>query len=88
MAENVISLRKHKIKVVEKLIKEYMEKNELKFTDINDQFLFDHAQNGHVTFESLLQTVWMLAESMDKLEFEFLKFKVDIVNLLNGGEVK
>jgi hypothetical protein len=86
--EKVISLTKHKIKIAEKLIQEAIETGDYDYDFVDDEFLMDHAKSCSVNLESLLQTVWMLAESMDKLEFQFLQFKLDIINLLNGEVVQ
>jgi hypothetical protein len=84
---DVISLNKYKTQVVEKLLKEKVEEGEIEFNHVNDDFLAEHAKIEDISIEQLLQTVWMLAKRMDDLEFENLKFRLDIINLLNGGEV-
>jgi len=83
MEAKVISLHGHKLKIVEKIIKKEFEKSDDEFGFVDEEYLVEHAKSGNVSIESLLQTVWMLVESMDRIEKNVLQFKLDILGLLN-----
>ena len=86
MLENVIDLNKRKLERARKFFEDATIESDEEFDFIDDDFLENHVQEGNVCLENVVKLVWHLSESMDKLEEDILKFKLDILTILKGGE--
>ena len=87
MEENVINLNQRKLERAREFFENAIVESDEEFDFIDDDFLENHVQEGNVSLENVVKLVWHLAESMDKLEEELLKFKLDVLTILRGGDI-
>jgi len=61
------------------MVNDNIEQSNAEFSHIDDELIDFMIQKGEITLNDAVKTIWLLIESMDKLEQEILQLKLTIL---------